>query len=183
MKNVLWFLAGIGIGSVITWKITENYYRQIANEEIESVVNRFKELEDRFKKDDEEIMKTSTDENEDDINEYNEIAHNYKPSNKYEEAKLKEDEKDLVGPYVISPEEFGENDYEIRSLTLYSDGTLVDNEDHTIAVPEHVLGEEALDHIGEYEDDAVHVRDDMNQVDYEVIKVNKTFKEAYYEEE
>ena len=50
-------------------------------------------------------------------------------------------------------------------------------------VPEHVLGEEALDHIGEYEDDAVHVRDDMNQIDYEVIKVDKTFREAYYEEE
>lgn len=184
MKNVLWFLTGLGIGSVITWKITENYYRQIANEEIESVVNRFKELEDRFKKDDEEISNINTDENEDkEKNEYNEIAHNYKPNNKYEEAKLREDEKDLVGPYVISPEEFGENDYEIRSLTLYSDGTLVDNEDHTIAVPEHVLGEEALDHIGEYEDDAVHVRDDMNQIDYEVIKVDKTFKEAYYEEE
>lgn len=182
MKNVLCFLAGLGIGSVITWKITENHYRQIANEEIESVVNRFKELEDRFKKDDEEIANIDTDENED-KNEYNEIAHNYKPNNKYEEAKLREDEKDLVGPYVISPEEFGENDYEIRSLTLYSDGTLVDNEDHTIAVPEHVLGEEALDHIGEYEDDAVHVRDDMNQIDYEVIKVDKTFKEAYYEEE
>lgn len=184
MKNVLCFLAGLGIGSVITWKITKNYYRRIANEEIESVVNRFKELEDRFKKDDEEIANIDTDENKDkDKNEYNEIAHNYKPNNKYEEAKLREDEKDLVGPYVISPEEFGENDYEIRSLTLYSDGTLVDNEDHTIAVPEYVLGEEALDHIGEYEDDAVHVRDDMNQIDYEVIKVDKTFKEAYYEEE
>ena len=184
MKNVLWFLAGLGIGSVITWKITENYYRQIANEEIESVVNRFKELEDRFKKDDEEIENIDIDEDEDkDKNEYNEIVRNYKPNNKYEEAKLREDEKDLVGPYVISPEEFGENDYEIKSLTLYSDGTLVDNEDHTVAVPEHVLGEKALDHIGEYEDDAVHVRDDMNQIDYEVIKVDKTFKEAYYEEE
>lgn len=185
MKNFLCFLAGVGIGSVITWKITENYYRQIANEEIESVVHRFKELENKLNKDD--ILGEKGEKNDnpginEDVQNYNQIAQNYKPTENYEDATIKEDEKDLVGPYVISPEEFGENDYEIKSLTLYSDGTLVDNDEQTIAVPEHVLGD-ALEHIGEYEDDAVHVRDDMNGIDYEVLKVNKTFKEAYNEEE
>lgn len=177
MKNFLWFLAGLGIGSVVTWKMTENYYRQIANEEIESVVHRFKELENRLEKDNVDDIKEDNEKQE-----YDNIIKNYKSTENYENATIKESEEDLVGPYVISPEEFGENDYEIKSLTLYSDGTLVDNDEQTIAVPEHILGN-ALDHIGEYEDDAIHVRDDMNQIDYEVLKVNKTFKEAYNEEE
>lgn len=177
MKNFLWFLAGLGIGSVVTWKMTENYYRQIANEEIESVVHRFKELENKLEKDNIDDIKENNEKQE-----YDSIVQNYKSTEKYEDATIKENEEDLVGPYIISPEEFGENDYEIKSLTLYSDGTLVDNDEQTIAVPEHILGN-ALEHIGEYEDDAIHVRDDMNQIDYEVLKVSKTFSEAYNEEE
>lgn len=179
MNKFLYFVAGLGIGSVITWKLTEQYYRQLANEEIESVVQRFKELEHRFEEGEKvNIVGVSGEQNDEEVKNYNQIAHNYVPEEKYEDASIKEDEQDLVGPYVISPEEFGENGYEIRSLTLYSDNTLVDNEDQTIAIPEHVLGD-ALEHMGEYEDDAVHVRDDMNKIDYEVIKVDQTFREAY----
>ena len=186
MNKFLYFVAGLGIGSVITWKLTEQYYRQLANEEIESVVQRFKELEARLdsKNKDERVTFVGVpgEQNDEEVKKYDEIRHNYTSEEKYEDASIKEDEQDLVGPYVISPEEFGENGYEIRSLTLYSDNTLVDNEDQTIAIPEHVLGD-ALEHMGEYEDDAVHVRDDMNKIDYEVIKVDQTFREAYNNDE
>ena len=43
MKNVFIFLAGVGVGSLVTWKYVERKYRNLAEEEIESVKELYKE--------------------------------------------------------------------------------------------------------------------------------------------
>ena len=59
-------------------------------------------------------------------------------------------------PYVISPDEFSENnEYETESLTYYSDGVLTDEYDNPIEDIERLVGSDALTHFGEYEDDSV----------------------------
>ena len=47
MKNVLIFLSGAAIGSVVTWKIIEKKYKDLADEEIESVKETFKTRNER----------------------------------------------------------------------------------------------------------------------------------------
>lgn len=85
--------------------------------------------------------------------------------------------KEYTKPYVISPDEFGEFGGMTASLTLYADGILADEDDEIITDPENVIGD-ALDHFGEYEDDAVHVRDEAIECDYEILRSEKTFDEV-----
>ena len=41
MKNLLFFVAGAAIGSIATWKLIEKKYKDLADEEIESVKETF----------------------------------------------------------------------------------------------------------------------------------------------
>ncbi len=74
-------------------------------------------------------------------------------------------------PYVIAPEEFGENeDYEKISLTYFSkDGIVTDENDEVVKDAGEVLGDDFADHFGEYEDDSIHIRNDKTGCDYEVL--------------
>ncbi len=79
-------------------------------------------------------------------------------------------------PYVIPPEDFGEEgDYEIKSLTYYADGVLTDDWDNVIEDIDELIGEESLTHFGEYEDDSVFVRDDQMKIDYEILRDVRNF--------
>lgn len=81
-------------------------------------------------------------------------------------------------PYIISPEEFGENPYyDTISLTYYSDKVLTDEDDIEIEDVDGLIGEDSLNHFGEYEDDSVFVRNDELQTDYEILLDER----AYYD--
>ena len=83
---------------------------------------------------------------------------------------ISENDYDEPAPYIIPPEEFGENeDYDTISLTLYSDGVLADDADKPITDIDEVIGNESLEHFGEYEDDSIFVRNDKLKCDYEVL--------------
>ena len=45
MNKVLMFALGAAVGSLITWKLLEKKYKDLADEEIASVVERFKNRE------------------------------------------------------------------------------------------------------------------------------------------
>lgn len=47
MKNVLIFILGGAVGSLVTWKLVEGKYKKLADEEIASVVGRFKDKKRR----------------------------------------------------------------------------------------------------------------------------------------
>ena len=82
----------------------------------------------------------------------------------------------MSGPYVISPDDFDDNDdYEVVSLVYYSDGVLADEDDNVIEDVEGMVGEDSLNHFGEYEDDSVFVRNDERKTDYEILLDSRNF--------
>lgn len=191
MKNLLCFVAGAAIGSVVTWKLIEKKYKDLADEEIESVIETFKNRKPRITKDNvkETVEKV--------INKYKEpkeIVEDIVTSERYSienEEEIDEDDEsnytinvdndvEVITPYVITPEQFGEyNEYGTKTLTYYADNVLTDEIDNPIASDEMVImiGPDALDHFGEYEDDSVYIRDEMNEMDYEILKSEKKFSE------
>lgn len=191
MKNLLCFVTGAAIGSVVTWKLIEKKYKDLADEEIESVIETFKNRKPRITKDEvketvEKVInkcKESKETVEDIV-----TAEGYSIEN---EEEIDEDDEsnytvdvdsgvEVIVPYVITPEQFGEySEYGTKTLTYYSDNVLTDEIDNPITSEEMetMIGPDALDHFGEYEDDSVYIRDEMNEMDYEILKSEKTFSE------
>ena len=176
LNNVIIFAAGASIGSVITWKLVKTKYEKIANEEIKEIRDYYYGLaEKEFDADEDFEFGDEEDREYNDIldsNGYRDYSGNGKKENKEEE--------DVDKPYVISPEEFDDNeDYETVSLTYYSDGVLTDERDNVIEDVEGTIGEDSLTHFGEYEDDSVFVRDDRKTIDYEILADDRKFSEVY----
>lgn len=83
-------------------------------------------------------------------------------------------------PYVISPDQFGEfADYETVSLWWYADHILADENYDIIEDVDNVVGEGSLTRFGEYDDDAVHVRNERLKLDYEILLDPRTYSEAH----
>ena len=93
-----------------------------------------------------------------------------------------EEEEDLVqyvnGPYVISPEEFGdEPSFSTQPLDYFADGVLADGWGIELDLDE-TIGEDAINHFGDYVDDIVYVRNERTEIDYEVTRDPRTYAEA-----
>lgn len=191
MKNLLCFVTGAAIGSVVTWKLIEKKYKDLADEEIESVIETFKNRKQRITKD--EVKETV----EKVINKYKEPKETVEDIVTAEGYSIEDEEEtdedddsnytvdvdtgvEVIVPYVITPEQFGEySEYGTKTLTYYADNVLTDEIDNPITSEEMetMIGPDALDHFGEYEDDSVYIRDEMNEMDYEILKSEKTFSE------
>ena len=82
-------------------------------------------------------------------------------------------------PYVIAPYDFGElDDYSTFELTYYADGVLEDEDYNIVNDVKDLLGPKALTTFGEYEDDAVFVRNEELQADFQILKDYRTYAEA-----
>ena len=181
------FLTGIAVGAAISWKYAETKYKKIAEEEIESVKETFenrlknvKRLED-VAKSVIDVSEKEKQQKEVDLKEYTDIIKHaeYGQTNQADISKdVKEGKIMADRPYIISPEEFGENPYyDTISLTYYSDKVLTDEDDIEIEDVDGLIGEDSLNHFGEYEDDSVFVRNDELQTDYEILLDER----AYYD--
>ena len=115
------------------------------------------------------------DEDEDadeDLNDYARLVDDY--TNQKGGAETMERE-----PYVISPYDFGELDgYNQIELTYYADGTLEDEDYNVVTDVEELIGPKALTSFGEYEDDAVFVRNERLETDFQILKDYRTYKQA-----
>lgn len=195
MNKLLIFLLGAGAGSAITWYITKETYRRIADEEIASVIDKFKEREDELKgTPDENPNPNYKESNEDvsqpdkvvDINSFKQIVENedYEADMSEDESNytLNSDVPERPGPYEISEEEYNQyNDYEEKTLIYTVDNVLIDEDDDLIVDPESILGN-CLENYGVY-DEVMYVRDDVNKIDYIVLRSEKTSSEIIPEEE
>lgn len=169
--SALTFVAGVTIGSVVTWKLVEKKYQQIAQEEIESVketfANRPKPSIDECV--DEIIRQTD---NKPDVMEYAAKIAELKytgSENTENNTERKEDEDSMDDePVIITAEEFEEGDYTAETLTLYKDGVLTNWYEEPIN-PEDYVGREAVDNFDKYADgDTVFVRNHAREMDYEI---------------
>lgn len=196
--NVLVFAAGAAIGSAVTWKIVKAKYERIAQEEIDSVkeaytdmiANLQEQVDDYSTLDEAEAWSDRAthidwsdledlDEDEDDesvsddcLNEYARLANQYNTEKGGAEDMAKE-------PYVISPYDFGELDgYNQVELTYYADGILEDEDYNIVTDADELIGRDSLYTFGEYEDDAVFVRNERLRADFQILKDYRTYKEA-----
>ena len=161
MKNFIIFSLGVATGYLATWQYFKTKYDQIAQDEIDSVKERFSKL-----------RKSTIDKEEKAIDAelnqeiYEEIIDENGYVN-YSDVQMKKDASEK--PYVISPNDFGDVDYERISLTYYADEVLVDDNDEPINNIDEVVGIDSLTHFGEYEADSVYVRNDRLKCDYEIL--------------
>lgn len=155
----------------------------MAQEEIDSVKETFSRLKEK-------THDESNDEQSSSVNTSSDImAKAIDEGDKIEYSKIIDDcgyneEKEEVEnmnkrPYVIKPDEFGELDgYETRTLTYYADGYLVDPiDDEIIEEIEELVSFDVFNHFGEYEEDAVYVRNDVGQCDYEILQDEGNFED------
>lgn len=189
------FVLGAASGAAGAWYILKTRYEQIAQEEIESVKEVYSRRQadaNKKLKEQIDISKEDTDEyepTEEDKQEYEGVVQRLDYS-KFS-APEKEDEpaeklavKKATGvekPYVITQEEFGENeDYEQIELIFYADKILADDNSEIIENVEEIIGFESLAHFDE-ETETVLVRNDRLKCDYEVVQDPRTYEEILEE--
>lgn len=173
LNNVLIFATGAVIGSVVTWHVAKRKYEA----EIESVKEVYRIKSEENNNDTEEPEPEKAEEEPEFISARKYSTYSDAPKTEQLVANVIE-EKDIDVPYVIPPEEYGElYGYDEISLTFYADGTLADDMDNPVNINDTV-GQAALGCFGQYEDDAVHVRNDKRKADYEVLMDVRKYSEA-----
>lgn len=190
IKNVLLFTAGLVMGSVVTWKMTKDKYEQWANDEIRMMREYYNQKEEEYYEEedlDEEPIEAEVRterSTKPDLTEYtsrlNESGYtDYSEISKKDEEE--DDESDMEEkPYVISPEEFGDfDDYETIELTYYKNGYVTDDQDILMSNDEveEAIGWNNITRMGEYEEDALHVRNEKRKTDYEILQVFDDYRE------
>lgn len=193
VNYAIMFITGAVLGASGGYFFAKKKYEQIANEEIESTKEAFNEKNDELvekvttlsEEAAEKLIAEKGDSPMDYMNKFKSepVVENKEIRNVFEEyASIEVTPKKQAIPvaptpyvgndpiYVINPEEYGNIDgYELISLTLSRDGYLLDYKNEIIDDPAGAVGD-CLAMIGEYEDDAVHVRNDIRQCDYEVLQ-------------
>ena len=195
------FTAGAIIGSLVTWKVVKTKYEDLAQEEIDSVKEEYTRLMVSMRKKLDDSVTYKDDNNEDDrpekdtdniddsiMTNYDEIVKGYRSSDDEEntqnekEGEEKEEDNDGVSymeaPYVISPDDFGSvPGYNVEPLDYFADGILADGWGVELDIAE-TIGEDAINHFGDYDDDVVYVRNEQTKLEYEVTRDPRTYAEA-----
>lgn len=188
------FVGGAAVGGFVGYKFAEKKFSDLADEEIKSVKEHFTVPIEVKKK----VEKKPGEENPEDASkkalnkpglvEYTKRLKeatyvNY--SDKEEEKKSgrypweSSDKFSKDGPYVVSPNEYGdEDDYDQSDLILYADGILADRDDNIIDNVDEVLGKGTLEHMGEYEEDALHVCNPVKKMYYEILADERSYEKA-----
>ena len=177
--NIFLFTVGAAIGSAVTWKLVKTKYEKIAITEIDAIRKYYFEKVDEMAKHEKESIETMETLKE------RVSALGYSSDEEKESNTEKEDEQMPTNdPYVISPDEFGDqDDYDLVSLNYYADGVLTDDWDNIIGNINDIVGEESLEHFGEYENDSVFVRNDRLKTDYEILRDSRRYADLPRDDE
>ena len=89
-------------------------------------------------------------------------------TNQYKSARPKK------GIYPITPDEFGDEDYDQVTYYYYNDGIVANEDGERIIDLEEKIGD-GLDHIGEYEADSAYMRNDNLETDYEILSIDEKY--------
>lgn len=189
-------IAGVAIGAVAGYKIAEKKSNEIIESEISSVRNKYnemaKELADKNVREKEKIMAEAVKDNieEDDqeslpgndISEYTEI---YGGDEDDERPGVKLTSVNVFGeskPYLISADEYGDDEHDPKSLNYYANGVLTEDimvdgkyEECVVDNANTIVG---LDNLKFADNSTVlYVRNDERYSDYEIIFIDSDFEE------
>ena len=202
--GIISFAAGDAIGSVATWMLVKNKYEQIAQEEIEEVrevymnaIRKTEEVDDEH----EDSAPVNEAPKVAELKSYKDVVKdsgyiNYGNITEAEvEEMVKEQTKEIVEecndilkktedkvnhkPYVISPDEFGD-EYNVVTLVCYNDKVVTTYDTGEVLTDEEVdklVGLDSLSRFGEYEEDSVFVRNDSIKLDYEILTDEENYSD------
>lgn len=183
LKNILIFSAGLGIGAAGMYFGVKKHYEEICTFEIENMRDSFRKAsEDEEARISEELTNDIAEELEEAPEAANkdygacfvktdiaiETSSIKKPEVRVEPVREVKDE-----PYIISPEDFYENQSNDKITLTYfeEDGVFIGVDDEIVPdALELIGGSETLEAVGTYEEDVVYVRNTEMGVDYEVLK-------------
>lgn len=192
IKAAFIFVTGAAIGAAVTWKVLDVKFEKRFQEELASVKEAFSRSKSQPQ---EEVEPTMEDSNESDEVEDTDEA---EETSDYEEVVTKTGYFDYTGisnisnkteeggddvadrPYVITPDEFGEDpNYATTTLFYYYDKVVSNEYDEALDDDEieELVGKDALSHFGEYEDDSVFVRNDRLETDYEILLTPRKYSD------
>lgn len=187
LSKIIIFTAGAAVGSAVTWKMVKDKYERMAQKDIQAVREFYiTKTTTKTTTIEEESLEEEPDEPEKPkLPTQRELYSGFvnrlgygdqNPPSENEE----EEEEDMCEPYVISPSEYGELEYETESLWYYEGdgvittyfGEVIDKKD----IPD-MIGADFAEHYGEYEDDSVHVRNDRLRIDFEILRDLSSYSE------
>ena len=188
IKKVIIFGVGVATGVATSYFILKNKYEEMYQEEIAEYKQRHKDNEtdavakyynDLSKKYGDPNSTESTTENLDESEPEDDESEDFV---NFQMEKEPKEEKVMKKPYEITEDEFGEKYEETETLTLYSDGVLVNSSgeilDHDEA--ERLVGKDAEDLIDLFTDsDSIFIRNDILKTDYEILRD----EDGFYEED
>ncbi len=186
MHKALYFALGVAAGAGASWYFWKEYHRKRADEEIQSVKEAFAPKKPKEETQEKKEPQMSSEQ----------IAYEKKRQSKLQDyrALIRESgyqtrtsPKDLLDddpneqmlgdnvtkPYVIKPEEFDTLDnYDSVCYTYYADGVLVDEDEDPLEIPEIAtsIGLDFASHFGDYDEDSIHIRNDLRHIDYEIVR-------------
>lgn len=192
LSHVIAFVAGAAVGYFAANYLLKDKYEKRFQQEVSSTIEAFKtNKNDEHKKDDEvtynnEKLKAVSDEVVvADIKEYakNIGKHDYsevkddKPS-----EENKDDNIDHTKPYVITEEEVDAYmNYSITQWNYYADGVLTDENNEVVEDVSTTIGKEAFEYLKKTSESAIYVRNDLLELDYEILKNEMTYAELLEE--
>lgn len=182
LNKIIIFITGAALGSVVTWKVLQKRYNERINEEMtefkkaqrdESMEKLEQMHADLVEKKEEVEAHEATLKIDENGPALTKPIENWETTSKHYRGILEDEgySDDGPAPYVIPPEEFGNDadEYDLISLNYYEDGVLADDWDDVIEDIDRVVGKDSLTHFGEYEDDSVYVRNDRLKCEYEIL--------------
>lgn len=185
MKNALIFLGGAAVGGLaatLYFKrkmiILEEDYQRIANDEINKYIcNKEKQDVVEYEKYSGSLELFDDGKNIIDINNCQKISE----ENGYIESEegiddFEDDNDDQVAPYIITPDEYGnDDDYTTKTLTAFTDKIVLD-EDNCLFDAKY-FGKDIMKALYSKKniDSSIFVRDDNENIDYEIIKESISF--------
>lgn len=191
MNKLLIFLGGAAVGGLTATiyfkrKIDslEEEYQKIATDEYNKYVSDFN-IEVGYSHDDKDIQIISDIPNKgyvsgidtgNDDDKYVEIVKEY---NNQEENETEENEtEDNIMPYIITPEEYGDDDdYDTKVLTAFTDKVVLDEDNCMVDIGYFGDAINKKIYSKKNKDTSIFVRDENEKVDYEIIKESISFEE------
>lgn len=195
MNKTLYFVLGAVCGAAGTYFYLKKKFEQYAQEEIDSVKETYRVDKKNEDAPDEEEQPEEEDKVEikhvkPDLKEYKKQVAKYKDNKKADSytdysTRIEKPEDPVHKPFkeepeIISEEDFGEiKGYDTVTLMYYSDGVLAEDiSDEIVDDADEKVGTAYVDEINKEDNDVVYVRNDIEKIDYEILKNLQTYKEV-----
>lgn len=162
LSKIAMFVVGAAVGSVVTWKLVETKYKQIADEEIESVREIYAKVYGESDEDEDEEADEPVEEEE----------------KKTDMVDDEEEDEEVPEPYVIEWEDYDENGYATETLYYFDDGVLTDSISGTKLDIDETIGKNSVQQLLDSGEDYIYVRNDWLGIDYEVLRDRRNYSEV-----